>query len=357
MPEEPGFYPVLSPEAASGVLGWAAVNPNSEISVRLMTRYDTPITPELLLSRLENAIRFREKLNIDADSYRLVHGEADGLPGLIVDKYNDVLVMQNGVAATEPHIQELSEHLIERLKPNGILQRFDSRNRKLEGLETFVHTAYGDVPAHITAREKNVQYLVDPHNGQKTGAFLDQRENKIALNKYAHGQALDVFSYHGSFGLHLANTCEKVICIDSSAPALARAQENANLNKKTNMEFTESNAFDFLRNQKRGTTYQTISLDPPALAKARKDLDAAWRAYKELNLRAMRLLDTGGILGTASCSYHLSEQDFYDMLQQAAQDAGKNVRVLERRSQSSDHPEILNVPESRYLKYAILEII
>ena len=198
---------------------------------------------------------------------------------------------------------------------------------------------------------------VDLARGQKTGAFLDQRENRAALKSRAYGRALDVFSYHASFGLHLATVCDDVECIDASQPALERGSENAALNGFSNLSFTAGNAFDILRDLERsGVKYGTISLDPPALAKAKRDLPAAYRAYKELNLRAMKLLEPGGILGTASCSFHVSESDFYGMLRDSASDAGRTVRILERRAQSSDHPEILGLPESRYLKYALLEI-
>ena len=288
----------------------------------------------------------------------MVHSDADGLPGLTIDKYADILVVQSNCAALEPFLDSLLEVLIERFKPAGVLARFDAKTRLLEGLDQNVFEAFGSVPESVTAREGRVQFLVDPWHGQKTGAFLDQRENRIALERHATGKALDVFSYHASFGLHLAKVCESVECVDSSAAALMRGAENAKLNKLENMIFTNANAFEFLREREQaGQKFQTISLDPPALAKARRDLDSAYRAYKEINLRALKLLEPGGILGTASCSFHVSESDFYLMLTDAAKDSGRNVRVLERRGQSLDHPEILLLPESRYLKYAILEVI
>ncbi len=355
-PETPGFYSVLDANGRS--LGWAAVNTKSEITVRMVTRFDTVADDPFLVGRLERAMAYRETLDIDADCYRLVHGEADGLPGLVIDRYGDVLVWQSNTAALEPHLDALLEAAVKKLQPRGVLARFDSKSRELEGLPREVFVAHGEVPEMLEVREGDVRYLVEPFTGQKTGAFLDQRENRIALARHAKGRALDVFSYHGSFGLHLARVCETVECMDSSAPALERAKENAALNSLENMTYTVGNAFDLLREREReGKRYDAISLDPPAFAKSKRDLDAAYRAYKEVNLRAMRLLDKGGILGTASCSYHVSEPYFYEMLRDAAADAGRTVRVLERRSQASDHPEIITVPETRYLKYALLEIV
>lgn len=356
MPPSPGLYPVH--DARGRVLGWAAVNPQSEITVRMLTRGLKPANQALLLTHLERAIQHRRTdSNMDGNAYRVAHSDADGLPGVTVDKYGDYLVIQQHSAALEPYLDALLDALEAEYQSLGILARFDGKSRSLEGLETGVFELRGAVPEWLEVREGNVRYLVDPWRGQKTGAFLDQRENRSALKAKAYGRALDVFSYHASFGLHLATVCDDVECIDASQPALERGQENASLNGFTNLSFTAGNAFDILRERERsGIKYQTISLDPPALAKAKRDLPAAYRAYKELNLRAMKLLEPGGILGTASCSFHVSESDFYDMLRDSASDAGRTVRILERRAQSSDHPEILALPESRYLKYALLEI-
>lgn len=355
-PEKPGLYAVKS--AAGKHLGWAAVNKKSEITVRMLTRFEQVADEALLLKRLSNAIDARAKMGIDADSYRVVHSDADGLPGLTIDKYADILVVQSNCAALEPFLDALLEVLIERFQPVGVLARFDSKTRLLEGLEQNVFEAFGSVPESVIATEGSVKFLVDPWRGQKTGAFLDQRDNRLALERHAKGKALDVFSYHASFGLHLAKVCESVECVDSSAAALMRGAENAKLNNLKNMIFTNANAFEFLREREQaGQKFQTISLDPPALAKARRDLDSAYRAYKEINLRALKLLSPGGVLGTASCSFHVSESDFYLMLTDAAKDSGRSVRVLERRGQGADHPELLLLPESRYLKYAILEVL
>lgn len=356
MPPSPGLYPVQ--DARGRVLGWAAVNPQSEITVRMLTRGLKPANETLLLTHLERAIQQRRTdSSMNSNAYRVAHSDADGLPGVTVDKYGDYLVIQQHSAALEPYLNALLDALEAEYQSLGILARFDGKSRSLEGLETGVFELRGAVPEWLEVREGDVRYLVDPWRGQKTGAFLDQRENRHALKTRAYGRALDVFSYHASFGLHLATVCNDVECIDASEPALERGRENAALNGFTNLSFTAGNAFDVLRERERGgVKYQTISLDPPALAKAKRDLPAAYRAYKELNLRAMKLLEPGGILGTASCSFHVSESDFYTMLRDSASDAGRNVRILERRGASSDHPELLALPESRYLKYALLEV-
>lgn len=335
-------------------LGWAAVNPLSEITVRFLS---TGSARPNIVQRLERSIAFRRFLHVNGDSFRVVHSDADGLPGLTVDKYGDYLVMQQNCAALEPVLPELLRVLKHEYKPRGILGRFDAKARALEGLDSRVEVLFGVVPEWIEAKEGEITYQVDPWHGQKTGAFLDQRDNRTALSEVAFGRALDIFSYHASFGLHLAKVCDSVECIDSSAAALERGQENARQNGLTNMTFTEANAFDWLHQTDTTERYHTISLDPPALAKARKDLEPAYRAYKELNLRCLKLLEPGGFLGTASCSFHVSEADFYIMLGDAAADAGRMVRILERRSQAACHPEVLNFPESRYLKYALLQVM
>jgi 23S rRNA (cytosine1962-C5)-methyltransferase len=358
LPFEAGVYPVR--DVRDRGLGWALVNPRSEISVRMLTRGDRPADEALFRERLHAALDFRESLHIDADGYRLVHAEADGLPGLVVDRYADVLVVQNGTAALEPFLPALVDTLVERLRPRGVLARHEGRVRGLEGLPTGTTVLYGEVPDRVVVRERgahgDVRYLVDPYHGQKTGAFLDQRENRALLGEFARGEALDVFSYHGSFGLHLAPGAAHVELIDSSESALARARENMALGGHTNVTYTETNAFDRLRElESAGRTYGTISLDPPALAKTRKDLAGAYGAYKELNLRCLKLLEVGGVLATTSCSFHVAESEFYGMVQDAAADARVRVRVLARRGQALDHPELLGVAETRYLKFALLQ--
>ncbi len=363
-PERPGIYPVQGTYERvrrEGILGWALVNAQSEITVRMLSRSEKRVTERELAERLELACSYRDSLEIDATAYRLVHGEADGLPGLIIDRYDDVLVVQNGSAALEPMLDSFLDVLEQRIRPRGVLARFDARTRAFEGLAQEVRVLRGNVPEELEIQEGAVRYLVEPRTGQKTGAFLDQRENRLALARQAARQgarsAVDVFSYHGSFALHLARVCEEVECIDASAEALARAAQNA---ERSQVRFTcvVGNAFDLLRERERlGVRFDVVSLDPPALAKTKRDLEAAYRGYKELNLRALKLLNSGGILGTATCSYHMNEALFYEMLREAAADARRNVRVLERRGASADHPELLAVPESRYLKFAILEVL
>lgn len=353
LPREVGIFPVEDDKGR--VLGYALVNARSEISVRVLT-YWKEADADTLLGRVHAALDHRESLNIDADSYRLIHAEADELPALVVDKYQDYLVVQNGSAALEVYLDEILEVLIERLQPRGILGRFENKNRELEGLSTENVVLYGEVPETIECRESDIRYLVNPYTGQKTGAFLDQRENRTLLGTYARGNGLDVFSYHGSFALHLAGKCESLECIDVSEEALQRAEENMHLNGFQNVTFTVANAFDRLRELERsGVKFDTISLDPPAFAKRRKDLEAAYGAYKELNLRCMKLLAPGGVLASSSCSFHVSDSDFYEMLGDAARDAGRRFRILDRKTQASDHPEMLGVPETRYLKFALLQ--
>ena len=364
-PELPGVYPVEDPHGRP--LGFALVNARSEITVRVLSRAGALISAENLQARAAAAVAFRLSLNPDGDAYRLVHGDADGLPGLVIDRYNDYLVVQCNSAALEPYLNGLLVTVSRLVRPRGILGRFDSPARAREGLDSGVRVLAGKVPDLIEAREGAVRFLVDARKGQKTGAYLDQRENRLALGRVAARvaalapgrQALDVFAYQASFGLHLALAGLNTESVDSSADALARGKENAALNGlDERMSFTVGNAFEVLRAREReGRRYAAINLDPPAFAKARRDLDAAYRAYKEVNLRAMKLLEPGGVLGTSSCSFHVSPDAFATMLREAAADAGRSLRVLEWRGQAADHPELLNAPESHYLKFALLEAL
>lgn len=356
LPQHSGLYPVQ--DRRGRVYGWAAVNPQSEISVRMLSYGDAEVGRDFLLHLLERSLDLRAALNIQDEGYRLVHGEADGLPGLIVDRYFDTLVMQSGSAALEPFIPDFVELLVSKLRPRGILARFENRSRALEGLEIFVGPLYGVVDEELEVREAGLCYLVNPYVGQKTGAFLDQRLNRQTLGKYAKGDALDVFSYHAAFGLHLAGKVRSLECIDSSVPALERAQQIMELNGFENVSYVEANAFDYLRTlESEHRQFDTISLDPPALAKLRKDLPSAYRAYKELNLRCIKMLAPGGTLASSSCSFHVGEPDFYAMLEDAARDAGRRLRLLERGTQAPDHPELLGIPETRYLKFALLQAV
>lgn len=337
-------------------LGRAFYNPKSQISLRIATREDVPIDETWFRTRIQEAIAYRESLKIDADAYRLLHAEADGMPGLVVDRYGDYLVLQVGTAAVERRLEWVIAALEDLLAPAGILLRGDTTVRKREGLEVGVRVLSGDVPENVVVREGSVRYRAELWTGQKTGGFLDQRENHIAAGRYARGRVLDVFSYAGGFALHAARNADTVECVDASGPALEAARENATLNEQKNLSFTRSNAFDLLRERSdAGERYDTVILDPPAFAKTKRDLSGARRAYKEINLRAMKLLAPGGILITCSCSYHLSRELMEETLRDAASDAGATMRVREWRGQALDHPEILTVPETHYLKCAVLE--
>lgn len=337
-------------------LGWAFYNPRSEISLRIAERRDVPIDDSWFTSRFEEALAYRERLNINGDAYRLLHAEADGIPGLIVDRYADYLVLQVGTAAVEKRLDRVLDTLADLLSPFGILLRGDSPARKREGLENKVRVLSGAVPETVIVQEGPIRYQAHLWSGQKTGGFLDQRENHLAAGRYARGRALDVFSYSGGFALHAARRADSVEAVDASEPALEAARENAGLNGLTNLTFTRASAFDLLRERSdAGERYDTVVLDPPAFAKTRRGLPGARRAYKEINLRAMKLLAPGGVLVTCSCSYHFSRDLMEETLRSAAADAGTAMRVLEWRGQAPDHPEVLNIPETRYLKCAILE--
>ena len=339
-------------------LGRAFYNPKSEISLRVATRDDEPVDEPWFFTRIEKALSYRDSLGIDADAYRILHAEADGVPGLVVDRYGDHVVLQVGSAAVERRLGWVVSALAELLSPDGILLRGDSAGRKREGLDTGVRVLLGEVPASVVVREGPVRYRADLWRGQKTGSFLDQRENHLAAGRYTAGtgRVLDVFSYAGGFALHAARGAQEVEVVDSSGAALEAARANARLNGLENITFTRARAFDVLRERSgAGELYDAVILDPPAFAKTKRDLPGARRAYKEINLRAMKLLGPGGALITCSCSFHLSQEFFEETLRFAAADAGRTMRVRELRGQAADHPEILTVPETRYLKCAVLE--
>jgi 23S rRNA (cytosine1962-C5)-methyltransferase len=343
-------------DRSGNFLGMAFFNPSSEISLRVATREDKPVDERWFRNKLQDAIAYRSSLNIDADAYRIMHAEADGVPGLVVDRYGEYLVLQVGVAAVEWRMGWVVSDLEDLLSPAGILFRADSLARKREGLDTQVRVLSGKVPESVVVREGPVRYTARLWTGQKTGSFLDQRENHLAAGRYARGRVLDIFSYAGGFALHAATRAESVEAVDSSGAALEAARANAELNGLSNVTFTRRNAFDLLRARSdAGEVYQTVILDPPAFAKAKRDLPAAIRAYKEINLRAIKLLAPGGTLITCSCSYHFSRELMQDTLRSAAADAGATMRVREWRGQSADHPEVLTIPETGYLKCAILE--
>jgi len=336
-------------------LGYALYSDRSEIAIRVLTREAEAPTADLWRQRIADAIGYRASLHIDATAYRLVHGEADRLPSLIVDRYGDYLVLQTLSQGTDRLLPQIVDALVSLLQPAGILARNDPRVRELEGLERKVEVVYGTVPETIEVREVGVSYQVDPYRGQKTGLFLDQRENREAAARYAHGRLLDAFSYNGGFALALAPRCTEVLAVDISEDAVARITANAARNQLANVEARAMNVFDELRELERaGQTFDTIVLDPPAFAKNKASVRKALSGYKEINLRALKLLTRGGCLVTCSCSYHVSEADFADVLASAAVDARADVTVVEKRTQGRDHPILITIPETYYLKCFIL---
>jgi 23S rRNA (cytosine1962-C5)-methyltransferase len=337
------------------MLGRALFSDRSQITIRMITRDETPIDDAFWRGRLDRAIRFRETLDINATAYRLVHGEADLLPSLIVDRYGDHLVMQTLSQGMDRLAPVLTRLLFELTHVQGILARNDPKVRQLEGLEQKVEVLHGIVPESITVREAGVSYTVDPWRGQKTGLFLDQRENREAAARYAHGRLLDCFSYNGGFALVLAPKCDRVEALDVSGDAVARITANAAANGLTNVTAREANVFDELRHLERdGTRYDTIVLDPPAFAKNKASIPNALAGYKEINLRALRLLNPGGYLITCSCSYNVDEAMFAEVVFDASADAHIPVTIVEKRMQGRDHPVLLGVPETYYLKSFIL---
>ncbi|HKG96049.1 MAG TPA: class I SAM-dependent rRNA methyltransferase [Gemmatimonadaceae bacterium] len=356
-PPENGAGEVAVTDVRGDPLGRALWSPRSEISLRLLDRDPKArIDVAWWRERLRRAIRRRDPIAEHATAFRLVHGEGDGCPSLIVDRYDRWLVVQLSSAGVERFRAEIVAALLELTGAEGILARNDVPLREREGLPRETVLLHGEVPREIEVREHGIRYLAAPWTGQKTGAFLDQRENRASVAAVARGRALDCFSYHGSFALHLALRADHVTALDSSAAALARARENAALNGFAHVDFVEANAFDYLREREReGARFDTIVLDPPAFAKSRAALPGALRGYKEINLRGMRLLSPGGLLYTASCSFHLTKPLFLEMLQAAAADSGRRVALRELRGQPLDHPELLTVPETGYIKGALLE--
>ena len=339
-------------------LGVALWSPKSEISLRLLDRNpDARIDAGWWFTRIEASVARRRSLETETNAYRLIHGEGDALPSLICDKYDRWLVVQIMSAGLDAYRGEVVNALAAVLKPAGILARNDVPLRSKEGLSLETTLLAGEVPQAVEVNEHGVRYLAAPWQGQKTGAFLDQRENRRSIGTRARGRALDAFAYHGSFALHLARKAERVVALDSSGPALERARQNFELNGLRNFELVETNAFDYLKdNERAGACFDTIVLDPPAFAKTRASVPAALRAYKEINLRAMRMLSPGGLLFTASCSFHVGKPLFLEMLQDAAADSGRRVVLREIRGQPLDHPEVLSIPETGYIKGALLEV-
>ncbi len=339
-------------------LGTAFYSSASQIAVRMISRDAIEDLDELLGERIRAAIEYRKQFVQDTDAYRVVFSEADFLPGLIVDRYNDLLsfqVLTQAMDAESVRESVLSE-LTQQLHPAAIGERVEPKIRELEQLPARSSGLVQGEKSSTVFSMNGVRFHYDVKEGQKTGAFLDQRENYAAAARYARGEALDVFCYHGGFALHLAQAGCKVAGVDSSRPALEVAERNAVLNGRE-IEWIEGNAFDVLRDYaKSGQRYDAVVLDPPAFAKSKRDLDTALRGYKELNLRALKMLRAGGILVTCSCSYHVSAAEFLGVVAEAARDAHRELRILESRTQAKDHPILANVPETGYLKCLIVYV-
>ncbi len=336
-------------------LGHAHYSSSSQIAIRMLLR-STEVAD--FGARIAAAQRFRRQVVTDSDAYRVVHAEADFLPALIVDRYGDCLTVQALNQGMDRALPEIVAALQEQFEPRAIVGRNDAAVRTLEELPREIRVLAGELDGPVTVHMNGFRMEADLMHGQKTGVFLDQRENYLAAALYGRGKALDLFTCTGGFALHLARACQTVEAVDSSETSLATAKRNAEANNMENISFREADAFELLSSYSSARrTFDTIVLDPPAFAKSRTQLDGAARGYKDINLRAMRLLPPGGILVTNSCSHHMSEAMLLDIAAQASLDAGRTLRVLERRTQAKDHPILLTVPETHYLKCVILQVV
>ncbi|MGC2659057.1 MAG: class I SAM-dependent rRNA methyltransferase [Bryobacteraceae bacterium] len=339
-------------------LGSAHYSSSSQISLRLLSRRIEPIDEAFLRARIEAAIAHRRRVVENTDAYRVVHAEGDLMPGLIVDRYADCLVVQLLDQGMDRMAPELVRILTDIFLPRGIVARNDVAVRAKEQLPQETKILFGEIPERVSIRMHDMQWTADLLGGQKTGIFLDQRENYLAVRRYAHGRALDCFTATGGFALHCAPRCEHVEAVDSSANTLELARANAASNGITNVAFREADVLDYLPAQLAARrTFDLIVIDPPAFTKTRSGLEGAARGYKEINLRAIRLLGPGGILVSCSCSHHMSEAQLLELIAAAALDCGKQLRVLERRTQAQDHPILLTVPETHYLKCLLFEVL
>ncbi len=347
---------VLGPQ--DRFLGQAFYSAHSRIALRFVTYGDEAVDLPFWAARLERAREFRRREVQDTEAYRLIYGEADGFPGLVADVYAGHLVLQILHPGLERLLDGLLELLREQLHPASITLRNDTEVRLLEGLPQEVRTVAGELPERVEVRQGGVRFLADLRGGQKTGLFLDQRENHLAAAAYGRGEALDVFAYQGGFALHLAPRAETVTLVEASDAALAAARENARLNGMNNLELVKANAFNFLKQAVADSRrFDLIVLDPPAFAKSRREKAGALKGYREINRRAFQLLKPGGTLITCSCSYNLREAEFLEIIREAAAAASRQARLIERRSAARDHPALLSLPESLYLKCFILEAL
>jgi 23S rRNA (cytosine1962-C5)-methyltransferase len=355
--DEPVGPVVMVRDQNRNLLGQAFYSSSSQIALRFLTQTDAPVDRDWWSRRIREAAN-RRGIGPATNAYRLVYSEGDLLPSIIIDRYDDVLVLQTLAQGSDAIKSTLVEVLVEQFRPRAIIERNDVRVRQHEGLELTTSTLYGDAPERFEILQEGIRFLVAPLSGQKTGSFLDQRENRLAARAVAHGRALDCFTFAGAFALNLAGVCESVLGIDISAEAVEAARQNAELNNARNVEFREANVFDALRElEDAGERFDTIVLDPPAFAKNRASVNAAARGYKEINLRAIKLLNPGGVLVTCTCSYHMPEDLFLGIVAAAGSDAHRQIQLLEKRTQASDHPILLGVPETYYLKCVIARVL
>lgn len=338
--------------------GQALYSSRSQITLRLLTREEREFDRALLTGRILEAAAFRAQIAAGAQTYRVVSSEGDLLPSLIIDRYADCFVLQTLSQGMERLKKDIVEILQEYFRPRAIVERNEAAVRALEGLPEQKGVLAGESVQEVEAEENGVKFRFDLLSGQKTGGFLDQRENRAAARQYARGRLLDCFCYEGGFALELASSCESVLGVDSSAEALEHARRNQELNGFSNVDWREANCFEFLKAADReGSRFDTVVLDPPAFARQKSNQEAALRAYKELNLRAFKILNPRGFLITCSCSFHISEADLLGAIASAALDAHRTISVVERRTQSRDHPILLTVPETHYLKCLILRVL
>ena len=339
-------------------MGSALYSSDSQIALRMISFDSARIDRDFWLARLAAAEQLRSHVVSSTTAYRLVYGESDLLPSLIVDRFNDCFVIQTLSQGMDALKQTWVDLIADRYAPRAIIERNEARVRDLEGLPRLAGVIYGQDPGEIVIEEGGVRFAVNLIEGQKTGAFLDQRENRLAAASYARGRALDCFTFQGGFALHLAASADRVLGVDVSAQAIKQAERNRELNDAANVEFIEGNVFDLLREMdERGERFDVINLDPPAFAKNRASIAGAVRGYKEINLRAMKMLEPGGTLITSTCSYHMSEEAFLNVIADAGADAGRAVQVIEKRMQSRDHPVLISMPETYYLKCMILRVL
>ena len=348
-------------DESGNFIGQALYSDSSQIALRFLTLTDEKVDREWWRRQIKASAQ-RRNISADTNASRLVYSEGDLLPSLIIDRYADVLVLQTLSQGTEAVKSTLTEILVEEFSPRAVIERNDARVRQLEGLPLVAGAIYGNAPEEVEILQHGLRFIVAPSGGQKTGSFLDQRENRIAARTVAQttnrGRALDCFTFNGAFALHLASVCERVDGIDISGDAVVAAKRNADLNGLTNAEFREANVFDALREMDGSRErFDVVVLDPPAFAKNRASLKAAIRGYNEINLRALKLLNPGGILVTCTCSYHVSEDLFLEIIAAAANDAKRRVQIVEKRMQATDHPVLVGMPETYYLKCIIARVI